>query len=391
MSNSSHLQRWVRMISGQDLTILIFPVLQLRGRYRAVFPEISLEGASEDLPPGVFVLSTDEVRSANAAAIDLKWHYAPKTHHFVDLDALASADQLATAVARFKPHLLHSMETQLAGYLVAECVRRAGKAFPWIHSTWGSDLALYSLLRGHEPRLRKVFRQIDLHLADCPRDHALAQRYGYSGPTVPTIPSSGGVNIGELSRWAIQKPSARRRLVIKGYHNWAGRNLLALSALKLIESELDGYEIIILNADPSLREWAGILSNRTSLKVQAIARTDDELDVVKVLADARAQISLSISDGLPTMVLEAMSVGAFPIQSRAGCASDLFEHGVGGFAVPVNNTRAIADAISRVIRDDALVDSAADRNLSVVRRVWDQTTNRERALAIYAQAIGGRP
>ncbi|MBR0641461.1 glycosyltransferase family 4 protein [Plastoroseomonas hellenica] len=372
MANSPHLHRWVRAIADDSLTIVVFPALQTPQQPDAV---VRLAELSDALPTGVYTLSADDVRSQDAAEIDRRWHYEPRTHHFVSPEALASADRLATAIARFRPHLVHSMETQVAGYLVAELVRRNGKQQPWIHSTWGSDIALYGRMRAHQSRLRSMFRDVDVHLADCPRDVALARALGYRGRDMPALPSSGGVDVDDLAGLARQLPSERRRIMVKGYHNWAGRNLLALSALMLIADELADYEIVIPKADSALREWAGIMSNRTALKVRVLPDMPSEVDAIAELAEARLLISLSISDGLATMVLEAMAVGAFPIQSKAGCSHELFGDGVGGLVVPANDTRAVADAILRALRDDALVDDAATQNLATVRQRWDRRTN----------------
>lgn len=386
MANSPHLHRWVRAVASERLTIVIFPVMQVADG--APGSPIRLADLGDGVPPGVHVVDPQDVRSPDAAEIDRRWRYGPRTHHFVPLHSLASADRLAAAIARFRPHLLHSMETQLAGYLVAEQIRRHGKDQPWIHSTWGSDLALYGRMNEHRSRVSAVCRQIDIHLADCPRDLRLARELGYRGPEMPTFPSSGGIDVDEVARLAFEPPSRRRRIMVKGYHNWAGRNLLALSALMLIADELADFEIVIPNAESALREWAGIMANRTPLRIVALPHLEGESAIMAELARSRLLVSLSLSDGLPTMVLEAMTVGAFPIQSNAGCSGDWFTDGVGGFSVPANDTRAVANAMLKALHDDALVDAAAARNLSVIRQRWDARTNGARLHEIYDNAIG---
>jgi glycosyltransferase involved in cell wall biosynthesis len=105
------------------------------------------------------------------------------------------------------------------------------------------------------------------------------------------------------------------------------------------------------------------------------------------MADARAVVSLSHSDGLPMTVLEAMALGAFPIQSRAGSAADWFVDGQGGLSVDMNDTGAVAAALLRAVTDDALVDQAAKRNLETIRRGWDISVNAAKIDKIYRDAL----
>jgi len=390
LPNSPHLHRWMRMISDPDLTVIVFPSIKIDDPSLANFPLVGLRNIDADLPHGTYVVSPSDCRSPNADEHDAAWNYTPLTHHFISHQNLASADRLIACIDRFQPDLLHSFETQIAGYLVAETSRRRALSMPWIHSTWGSDLALYGRMKGHGEKLRQTFRGIDLHLADCPRDRELARAYGYSGPELPIIPSSGGVDVETLAAMASQPPSRRRRIVVKGYHNWAGRNLFALSALVLSAQKLTGYEITVLNADDTLYEWAGIISNRTDLKVHALPRLASHEAVLAELAKARLLVSLGISDGLVTMVLEAMTLGAFPIQSQAGCSAEWFVDGIGGLSVPVNDTRAVSDAIIRAVESDDLVDSAAVKNLETIRRGWSVELNAAVAHDIYRGALSAQ-
>ncbi len=381
IANSPHLQRWARAVVAADMTILVVPSVQVTLDDKAA--TVSFERLRDDLPPGIHTLAPQDIRGSSGDTAG----YQPLTHHFVPPSALATPDRLAEVVTRFRPHVLHSMESQMAGYVVAELVRRHGKAAPWIHSTWGSDMALYGRLPDHRHRLSAMFRSVDIHLADCPHDIGRARDLGYRGPETPVLPATCGVDVEAMAAHATVPPSQRRRIMVKGYQNWAGRNLLALSALVLIEEHLAGYEIVVQNADPALREWAGILGNRTSLKVTPLPRLQDDAAVQAEMAASRILVSLSLSDGLPTMVLEAMTLGAFPIQSRAGCASGWFEDGVGGLSVPANDTRAVAHAIRTALGDDALVDAAARRNLGVIRQGWDARINGAKARAIYRDAM----
>jgi L-malate glycosyltransferase len=57
----------------------------------------------------------------------------------------------------------------------------------------------------------------------------------------------------------------------------------------------------------------------------------------------------SVSEGCPNILMEAMACGLPCIATRVGAVEDLMEDGKSGFIVPWGNSRAIADALERII------------------------------------------
>jgi glycosyltransferase involved in cell wall biosynthesis len=294
---------------------------------------------------------------------------------------------LRECITRFEPQVIHSMEVQLAGYLCLETARRAKKKFPpWILSNWGSDIALFRKLRAHEWRIRKVCRRIDFYIAECTRDHHVAKEYGYRGPTLPVIPASGGTDVEAIAVRARVPPSQRRKLLVKGYHGWSGRALLALSAVALAHKHLAGYQIEVSLVSAAVREWVERMRKGLNLDIQISPYLDDHNHAIERLAEARAVVGIGISDGISTTLLEAMAVGTLPIQSSTACADEWVEHGRSGFIVSPHDTRAIAEAIIRAVTDDALVDNAAAINLDTVKARWNAKVNGAEVWKIYDRA-----
>jgi glycosyltransferase involved in cell wall biosynthesis len=385
MANSPHLHRWVNMVARPDVAILVFSSLSFPIHIPAGFQSVDLNDVTTDMPPGMYLLSHLDSRREGDQAEDRRWNFQPFTHSFVPVELLSTPAALSRCLSRFCPDLLHSMETQVAGYLCAETARRQPLFPPWIHSTWGSDLSLFRKLPGHPERLRKVFTRVQVHLADCACDRPLARQFGYGGPDMPIIPSSGGMDIEGFDDYGY--PSKRKRIVIKGYHNWAGRAMLILSAIILARAELEGFSIDIVAATPRVKEWAQRMRDTLAIDIQALDYMAEHKDAVRRLAAARLVVGISISDGLSTTVLEAMSVGTFPVQSSPGCSHEWFRDGRTGIIVSPSNTRAIADAIIRAATDDELVNTAARENLEVVRCRWSVPANRLLAWRVYDQIL----
>jgi hypothetical protein len=276
------------------------------------------------------------------------------------------------------------MEVQLAGYLCLETARRMGAKFPpWVLSNWGSDIALFRKLDLHQARIRNVCRRIDYYLAECRRDQTVAKDYGYRGPILPVIPASGGADVAALAARARTPPSQRRKLLVKGYHNWSGRALLALSALALARQHLRDYRIEVSLFSGPVIGWTERLRNEFGLDIAVSAYLPDHSHAIDRLAEARAVLGVGISDGISTTLLEAMAVGTLPIQSSTACADEWLEHGRSGFVVSPYDTEEIAEAVVRAVTDDALVDQAAEINRQTVMARWNFTTNGMQVWGIY--------
>jgi hypothetical protein len=390
MHESPHLHRWVRMVARPDTTILVFPVMHGRISLPSDFTYVRLDHVSATMLRGIYVVEPDDAHSPDDAITNKAWGYEPWSHSFFDPAELTSPERLRSCIEQFKPDILHTMETQMAGYLCAEAAKRSPDRFPpWIQSTWGSDIFLFRKLPGHYERLNDVFRRVQLHLSDCARDRMLAREVGYTGPDLPVIPASGGVDFDQLTPTFTRVPPSKRKMILlKGHHNFAQRGLIALSALVLAQEQLIGYKIGILNAGPHALRWVERLRSVTRLDVDATTYLERHGDVLSRLAEARCIVGLGISDGVPITMLEAMLVGTLPIQSSTSACDEWVEHGQTGIIVSPHDTREIADAIIRAATDDALVDTAAARNFQTLRRNWSLRENRKVAWQVYSGLLG---
>lgn len=372
------------MIARRDTSILLFPVYSFSYQLPEGFAYVRSQAVTQHLPPGVWVIDPVDVKSESDRLENLDRGYVPWSHSFVDPLLLATPQRLTAVITVFQPDFLHSMEVQMAGYLCEETSQRMGRRFPfWILSNWGSDFSLFRKLPGHESRLKRVCARIDRYMGDCERDQTVVRAFGYRGPLLPIVPASGGMDIDAISRLATIPPSARKILMIKGYHNWAGRGLLALSAVQLAKDHLRGYRIQILAAGSDMKRWAAQTAALTGLSIEPLDYMHDHTAALKRLAEARAVIGISISDGIATTVLEAMALGVFPIQSSTACVDEWVVHGRSGLIVSPHDTREMADALVQAITNDQLVDSAAEENLRTIRERWQLATNARRIWEIY--------
>jgi glycosyltransferase involved in cell wall biosynthesis len=77
-------------------------------------------------------------------------------------------------------------------------------------------------------------------------------------------------------------------------------------------------------------------------------------DVPELMYGADVFALSSIDEGLPNVVLEAMSMGTPVAATDAGGTSEIITDGKDGFVVPVRNAEALAEKIALLINDKAL-------------------------------------
>ena len=291
---------------------------------------------------------------------------------------------LAHLIRMLKPDLIHSLEMQHAAYLTYDALASGiCRRYPWIYSCWGADLSLFGRLKDHAPKIRKVLEACQFVFCECRRDSDLATAYGFRGRIMPLVQSTGGFNLPYIDtlRRAVP-PSQRRTIVLKGYQGWAGRALVGLAALEQCRELLRDYRVAIISAGEDVKIAAALLADSGQVHIEILGQLPHE-DILRLLDTARLTIGLSICDGVPNVMLEAMAMGAFPIQSNSGAEHEWIIDGQTGMLVPPNDPAAVANAIERGLTDDDLVDRAVATNYQVIAERLDSRQVQQTVVQLY--------
>jgi len=390
MGDSAHTARWLAALGRDRWDVHLFPVDELAPLHSDLRDVTVHRLFRSDPPRHASVLETGlrwPLRRGAARAtaeLERRWSTA------------GSAARLARTISRLKPDLLHTLEMQHAGYLALDSRKLVRGPFPpWIYSSWGSDLFYYGRLAGHEPRVRAVLAACDFYIADCERDIGLAHELGFEREVLGVTVASAGFDLESMRRLRQSGPvSARTAIAVKGLHTdaWVARGLVALQALHLCADELAGFEIDVYSASPNVRHAAEYVARLTGLDVRVMPPSVEVpyTRVISLMGRARVAIAVNISDGTPTTLLEAMIMGAFPVQSDTVSTREWIVDGRNGLLVDAEDPSSVAEALRRALSDEALVESAAELNARLASEQLDRSVVVPKVLEMYERALDAR-
>jgi hypothetical protein len=374
MPHSLHTARWISQIDDQQHELHLFPSMETAPH--PLLKSVKLHCA------GIGFRTMSRVVNILKRKLEARQMQLPNLFTALFDRSL----YLKRVIKKVNPNIIHSLEIQHAGYLTFAARKRLGGRFPtWIVTNWGSDIFLYGRLAAHVDKIKAILSTCDYYSCECQRDVKLARDMGLKGEVLPVLPNTGGFDLNHAYKLRKKGPTSSRRLILlKGYQHWSGRALVGLRAIELCCQELQGYHVAIYSANSDVKIAAELVSQSTGIPIDIIfPHSYDEM--LKFFGNARVYIGLGISDGISTSLLEAMIMGAFPIQSGTSCADEWIENGKTGLIVTPEDPEIIVAAIRRAVSDDALVDSAAEKNMRMATERLDHSIIQPQVMAMYEE------
>jgi hypothetical protein len=348
MFDSIHSARWLTQFEDQSIDFLLFP----SSPHRRVHPELerllSISGSA----------SFRLVPLARYLALPL-WVLDKFANNFF------RGLLLRAAIKNFRPSIVHALELQNAGYVSLRALsNQKPKSLKFMVTNWGSDIFWFQRFPEHKSKLQELLQLADAYSAECERDVLLARDLGFTGQAMPVIPNAGGFSEADLAIPRLD-PSERKTIALKGYHGWVGRAKVSLKAVREMSEELQRYQIVVYSANRSVLKLAKQVSKQTGLEITAFSKGAlSHKQVLEMFAKSKIYVGLSESDGISTSMLEAMAMGAIPVQTSTACCDEWF--GDSGVAVHEITVPAVKNAIREGLKL-AENPTNAEKNLETIK------------------------
>lgn len=291
----------------------------------------------------------------------------------------------AENLLNIKPDVVHCFDMELTGFQILKTLQKSN--IPLFYSSWGSDIFYFRERGFTENQVSEFLKRVDFLITDCTRDFLIAKKNGFSGEFLGVFPGNGGISIQEMHKKEI---TSRKIILIKGYQFDVGEAIKIIKALeKLSVVLLSEYEIVIYSAEKSIENYLLDSSFFKSLKIKIYSRNNfiNNDKLISIMGKSCLHIGNNLSDGIPNSLIEAMGMGAFPIQSNPGNATaELITHGKNGYLIenPLD-IENISDLIKAALQNIKLRSEAQLYNESFINKNYERSLLRPKILELYEQ------
>lgn len=272
-----------------------------------------------------------------------------------------------------QPDLVHSFEMQLSCLPILGIMEKY-RSVKWAFSSWGSDVFYAKQIGIPQNLFKGVLKRIDYLITDCQRDYKIAVEKGFDQQYLGVFPGNGGVFIDSD---CIRPLSERKTILIKGYENELGKGFQIIKALsEKVLSLLKDYEIIVIGASHEIRDYVRDLERFKDVPIKVYLRSEfiKNSDLLQLMGKSYIYIGNSLSDGLPNTMIEAMGMGAFPIQSNPGNATaELIKDGQNGLLIPNPlDVKNIEGLLLNALTNTEMIEKAFEYNTRMIKEKYDR-------------------
>ncbi len=309
-------------------------------------------------------------------------------HWWMPLRVNARAVELNRMLKELRPDLLHAMRIPQEGMVAAQAKIQVGHPkLPFLVSVWGDDFTYHACSSPMMTELTKnTMRRADALHADCRRDIKLGFEWGLRIDTMTMVePGNGGIRLDAFSQKESDPRLYEKYQLPKGaFFIFNPRGIRGVArtdtffrAIPAVKQAVPNAHFLALKMEGSgeAEDWVrrlGIGNAVTLLPAVAMEEMPDFFRLSPIM------LSLTMHDGLPNVLLEAMACGSYPVCGDVESLREWIDDGRNGSLVPAGDANTVAGTLIRVASDPQLRMQAAQRNKAVIseRAEWNAVMGR---------------
>lgn len=293
---------------------------------------------------------------------------------------ITANEELERIIHEIQPDVIHSFEMQHCSYPILKTMQKYPH-IKWVYSCWGSDLYYYQNVKYHKSKIKAVLQRVDFLHTDCLRDYELAKKLKFKGKHTGVIPGGAGFKLPELQLFL--KPHSERKIIlVKGYQHLFGRGLNIVKALQELPEIYNKFEVVVFGAHQSVTDYISV--HHLPFKVcSRHGLTHQQL--LELMGQSLIYIGNNVSDGMPNTLLEAIVMGAFPIQSNpGGVTAEIINHDENGLLInDPENIKEIKELIQKATTNSVLLEKAAGINSILASERLEYEVNKNKIVSLY--------
>ena len=291
-------------------------------------------------------------------------------------------------INKIQPDVVHCFEMKLAGLPILNVMEKHSD-IKFVYSSWGSDMYCFTEMNVKKEEVAQFLNRVDFLITDCHRDYTIALQNEFKNKFLGVFPGNGGITIDIIESTKFEN---RNVILIKGYEDGVGKAIPVLEALKKVpKKDIERYKIFVFSADAEVKNSLkkDLFFQNLNVTVFDRNRFLHNNKLLAIMQKSLLYIGNSISDGMPNTLLEAMAMGAFPIQSNPGnVTQEVIEHGKNGFIIdnPLN-TDEIAQWITEALSNEKLRHQAYHYNLDFMKKKYNRQLLKNKIVDLYKHQI----
>jgi glycosyltransferase involved in cell wall biosynthesis len=212
--------------------------------------------------------------------------------------------------------------------------------------------------------------------------HELFGRYGYSAEIVPNIVS--------LERFA---PGGRRSaapmLVVARNLEPLYDNATALRAFAAVRAQRADARLTVAGSGPQESILKALAADLGVADAVTFCGRIDRDEMAALLRSSHVALNPSLADNMPNSVLEALASGVPVVSTDVGGVPFIVRHDETALLVPPGDAQAMAQAVLRVLGDDALAQRLSAAGLQLVQQfTWEHVGPRWAAVYAHCRRQG---
>jgi len=303
---------------------------------------------------------------------------------------------LADVIRFWRPDVIHTLGFDSASYFYLRARKQFGlEGFGrWVaQARGGPDLALQRYSPEFKPLIEEVLATCDHFIADNEPNYSFARSTGMTEtkikqPGMGVVSGAGGIDIEAMrSMWSLP-PSKRERVIVwpKAYETYTAKAMPVFDAILKVWDQIQPCRIEMLwMVQPDVKIWyEKLFPSHIKQSCHVFGRLSRE-ETLQRISNARVMLAPSLSDGIPNTMMEAMALGAAPLVSPLDTIAPVVQHEQNVIFARNLYPDEIAEALMRLMTDDALVDRMAGNNVVRIQEMADRKRVKERALVFYEE------